>query len=249
MIGYLQGGTSGSDRIQNTLPVAAYSTGAYDLKACVAMDNWEPASFRATAISHHRGQITVRARGGANAGDPGKPDLAWHDGATINTITPNATLPDGLTAYQWVWVRAVFNPNNGSNRIADFYYSLDPETTPVGSVSWTQIGTQVVEATTTVRAATSTVAGFGGDSTMTGATPNNGRYAVAQLSLAGTVIHSPDLRDGNQGWASPPATDDQGNSWALNGAAVWEPPTTDQIIGRSVHYDFANRQVVIESGV
>lgn len=248
-IGYIQVDTTASSRIQNTAPVAAYSTGTFEWRTCVALDNYEPGSNRITSLGHHRGQITPRVRGGNNAGDPGWPELAWHDGTSILTIAANGTFPNDLAAYQWVWIRIVFNPNNGANRVCDFYYSLDAETTAVDSVSWTQIGTQVSAATTTVRSAASTVAGVGGDSTMTGGHGNNGRYAVAQLRLAGTIIHSPDMRDDDQGWSSPPATDDQANSWALNGTAVWEPNTSDKIIGRSIHYDLANRQVIIESGV
>jgi hypothetical protein len=50
------------------------------------------------------------------------------------------------------------------------------------------------------------------------------------LTLNGTLIHDPDLRDDDQGWSSPPATDDQGNSWAFNGSATWQAPTgTDTV--------------------
>lgn len=247
-IGYLTTGTSASDRIQ-TETTGGWTTGVIEWRGCVALADWEFGGFSSRALGHHRGQFTFRVRGGANSGDPSNLDIVWHDGTTTQTIQTGATLPDGLIAYQWVWLRFVFNVNNGANRVADFYYSLDPETTDVSSVSWTQIGSQVSAATSTIRSATSAVAGVGGDSTLTGSTPNNARYAFATLTLNGTTIHSPDLRDDDQGWSSPPATDSQAHDWAFNGAGAWQAPIPDKLVGRSVHFDFAAKQVVIESGV
>ena len=153
-IGYLETGTSASDRIQNTAPVAAYSTGNFEWIGCVALPNWEPSGSLASACGHHRGQISVRVRSAANAGDPSRLQTLYHNGTSQIELNPGSsgTLPDGLVANQWVWILFVFNPNNGANLVHSYYYSLDSETTDPASVSWTQIGTTVTTTIDTVRA-------------------------------------------------------------------------------------------------
>lgn len=224
-VGYMTTGTASNVRAQTTQPATAWSTGIVEVITCVALEAYEFGSFGFRPLMHHRGQFTAIIRGAASAGDPDHLQLSWHDGASVLDIQANGTFPDDIVDRAWVWCRVVFNPNNGSNRVADFYYSFDDPLTDPASVSWTQMGTQVSSTTSTIRAAASTVTGIGGDSTLTGNSPANAWYAYGAIYVGGSRVADPDFRDADQGWDSPPATDSHSNSWDFINGAAWVAPT------------------------
>lgn len=246
-IGYMETTTASNCRAETTGAGAVGSTGIVEWRGLVSMPNWHQGSFSTHALGTHRGQWSVVLRGWTTSSDGDRFQLNWHDGTTTQNIQSNAGLPL-FDPYDWVWIRFVFDPNDGANRTLDCYYSTDDPLTALASVSWTAVGTQVTGTTTTIRAATSTAAGVGGDSTLTGASPNNNRFGLASVRFDGAELMDPDFRDADQGWNSPPATDSYALSYSLINSAIWVPPDV-KLVGRSVHYDFATKRVVIESGV
>jgi hypothetical protein len=84
-------------------------------------------------------------------GTTGFPEIVTsNDGtATVSTVS-SAALPTTLQGRD-IWLRGSFNPNNGSNRVANFQYSTDD------GVSWTVLGSTVSSTTTTIFTSTSPV--------------------------------------------------------------------------------------------
>jgi hypothetical protein len=173
------------------------------------------------------------------------------DGLTNKLHQSTAAMPtaDG----EWVWIRVDFDADNGVGGYdVTFWYSEDPpETAPI-FVSWTQLGDTIsgtgVAGPASIHAGTT-------DLYLGQLASGGGSYAgdigaawVIDGGFAGTIVANPDFRDDDQGWSSPPGVDDHSNSWAFVGDTFWTPPTVDKLIGHSVHYDFANKTLVIESG-
>lgn len=100
------------------------------------------------------------------------------DGATsVFSTVPTALGSVGVTDGSWVWLRRRFKPNNGTgNRELVVHYSLDPRTTPVDDVTWTQLGSTYLGATTTLFASST--------HTMTFGTFNTAQAPVATTKIA-----------------------------------------------------------------
>lgn len=106
-----------------------------DIRVKVTLTDWTPAvaqsiAARSGGAGFHSWWFNVRA-------DAGLSFVHSSDGTALFTDNSNALLPvvDGDTK----WIRVVFNPNNGVNRVIKFYYSDD-------GVTWTQLGTDITAA-------------------------------------------------------------------------------------------------------
>lgn len=140
--------------------------------------------------------------------------LSSNDGTTVVTTVSSAVLPSTLQGRDF-WLRASFNPNNGSNRVATFSYSVDNST-------WTTLGTATVTGTTTtINTSTSVIAvGSAGD----GSFPFNGWTYDATIysDLAWTtVVSAPSFTSNTSGSTS--FTDAQGFVWTLTAPAKMIP--------------------------
>lgn len=139
--------------------------------------------------------------------------LTSNDGTTIVTTTSTAALPTTLQNTD-VWLSASFNPTNGSNRVANFRYSVD-------GVNWTTLGTTVTSTTTTIFTST--------------ATPSAGAQADAGVPYFGwiyrfnlysdlawtTLVDTVDFTSNASGTTS--FTDGSGFVWTLTAPATMTP--------------------------
>lgn len=152
---------------------------------------------------------------GLRISETGVPQIATsNDGSASVLTTSSAALPTSLQGRDF-WLRASFNPNNGSNRVASFGYSTN------GS-SWTTLGTATVtDTTTTINTSTADVtAGAQNNSDL----PFNGWiYEVNLYSDTSwtTLISSPNFA--NQESGSSSFVDAQSFSWTVQPPATMKP--------------------------
>jgi len=141
---------------------------------------------------------------------------------TVSSGSPISTDDD-------VWIKVEADPDNGSNRVGDFYYSYDPPETAIGSVSWTQIGSQVTGTQHGVVGNTDSLRI--GNNTAGGAAYFPGRVYCGEVydGIGGTRIANPDFRDTDQGdWSVAdfgPISDDESTDWYETGDPVYTPET------------------------
>jgi hypothetical protein len=145
----------------------------------------------------------------------GFPEIASsNDGTAVVLTTSSADLPTILQGTD-IWLRASFNPNNGSNRVAIFAYSVDD------GVTWTTLGSTVSSTTTTIFTSTSAVAvGNAADGTI----PSNGWIYKANIYsdlVWTTLVSAPNFTNNTSGATS--FTDAQGFVWTLTSPATMKP--------------------------
>ncbi len=161
--------------------------------------------------------------------------LAWSTtGANTLTATSTATLPSvGFTNRDLILLRATLDVDNGaSGRTARFFYKRSTEANAASDLfsnsGWQQLGDDVVTAgTTSIFASTANV--LLGD-LQTGSFRCPGRYYAAAIvngiGDAGTYVSCLDLTDEKWSTGATSGTDDQGNTWTINGTA--------SVVGRAV---------------
>lgn len=152
----------------------------------------------------------------------GFPEIASsNDGTAIVLTTSSAALPTTLHGRD-VWLRASFNPNNGSNRVAAFKYSLDGTT-------YTTLGTATVTSTTTTIFSGSSIVAVGSQADAT--LPFAGwvyRTNIYSDTAWTTLISSPNFVGNPSGTTS--FTDAQSFVWTLVAPATMTP---DYGLGRT----------------
>lgn len=218
-------------------------TGPFTLLACIRTASTlanDPIIDRLSSSAGYRLYILSNA---------GELQLAMGSG-TVETFFSSSV--GGLTADTDVWVRAIGDPDNGSNSTADFSYSYDPPETPVGSVSWSALGTQQTDAQTSI--------GPSADALWLGNNHDGegdfrtGRTYYAEVWDDVTRVANPDFRNTSQGdWTavSPTGTDDEGISWSQSGDPVYTAEVTVgsfagyRLASNSQGYITANRDLLI----
>ena len=210
----IQTGTAGvrymdltSGRFPRRLPTAAapHLTGAIDVRVDLQAADWTPAnSFGST--------ILVSEGGGAgnwgwyfSVNTAGYLQFVGSTNGTALDVIMTANATTGLVDGTRSWVRAVFNPNDGSgNRTAKFYKSTD-------GITWTQIGTTVTTAGTVVLS----------DRLAVGSIP---AYLLGGVGAATNVtalkFYEVDIRNGADGPSIVPRLPDL---WASYGAGTPHP--------------------------
>lgn len=122
-----------------------------------------------------------------------------------------------------LWIRCVLTPDNGSSqRTASFYYSTQPPDTPVGSISWVQVGVTVTQSGA-ITLSTNT------DVFEVCRAPWNGALMVGRVyytevrnGVGGTAVFNPDFRsDAMDDWSTAPRADSVGNTITFQGDTVW----------------------------
>lgn len=136
-------------------------------------------------------------------------------GVTDVVTTSSAVLPTTLQGRD-IWLRASYNPNNGSNRVASFQYSTDGTT-------WTTIGTATVTSTTTTIFTSTAPVSVG--NAADGTIPLAGGW-VYQANIYSdtawtTLISSPNFTTQASGATS--LTDAQGFVWTVTAPATMRP--------------------------
>lgn len=151
----------------------------------------------------------------------------WKDGGGSEHTTTSTASLGSVASGDHMWLRVTLDVDDGSSQhVVTFYYSNDPIDTPIGSVSWTQLGSPVVTAGTTtiansphnLRVGLANVNAYDGfDGKIYGFWMRNG--------IGGTLVAAPDWRTSDQDWGNPPTADGVGNDWTFEGDAAWTPPT------------------------
>lgn len=148
-------------------------------------------------------------------GTTGIPQIATsNDGTAVVTSVASTALPTTLQGRD-IWLQASFNPNNGSNRIANFRYSTDD------GVTWTTLGTTFSGATTTIFTSTAVV---GVGNAADGTIPFDGSiYKVNLYSDTAwtTLVDSVNFTNNPSGSTS--FTDVSGFPWTVTAPATTNP--------------------------
>jgi hypothetical protein len=122
-------------------------TGDIDIIACVYNNNRPPVAS-AVIVAKYSSAATVSYQLVLAAGG-GMFLQTSPDGSTMITGTSDS-LPSDIGSGDVFWVRATLDIDDGSgNRVYNFYYSTEPETTAPEDVTWTQLGSTITTAGTT----------------------------------------------------------------------------------------------------
>lgn len=189
--------------------------GDFELIICVALDNWATGGNQ-IMVDNRDGStdgFTFRIGGGDRF------EIAWADSGGLQTENVSGVNMPTLVNGDPYWLRVTIDVSTGD---VSFYYSTDSVDTAPGSVSWTHLETDSGAGATSIVDTTSNT--FIGVNTTAGGDAN-GEYYGVWVYDGGTPIMSPDFRDDDQGWSSPPGTDDQSNSWSFQGGITWTAPT------------------------
>lgn len=208
-------------------------TGDFELIVCVEFDSW--ANNWTPLMSKHNGtgSITYIWQMRPGAGGTVYQQIEIRD--NTNTTFVNQSSIDDLvtapTAHRWFRIRYDHDTGAGSYAL-DYWYSDDPITTAVGSVTWTATGATDTGTNATLNTGTETTKLIG-----TTFTTNQG-YAAGKLYCAsilygGTEVANPDFRDGTQTSDSGATfVDSYTNTWTIGGTNSWvEVPDTVPFVG------------------
>ena len=145
--------------------------------------------------------------------------LFWYTGTALISQESDT----GLAITNPRHYRVTLDAANGANRIITFDFSDEDISTT--SVTWTQHSQHIIAGTTSIQAA-GTEGVTLGERIDTPGQDLDGRIYWGEMynGIGGTRVLNPDFRTTDQGdWSNPPQTDDDSNSWAFNGDAVWVP--------------------------
>lgn len=211
-------------------------TGDIDVRMCVAADQWHNggigANNRQVVIGkwvesgNQRSWKFSFQPGGTLENPVLFPFFQWSaNGSTSFSIQPQTTIPrppDG----QPVWFRVAFEPVvNVSQRRWALYWSDDPPETDPDVVDWALLQLFTGSTNTALFNSSSPVR-IGHTTGIEAQFAGKFYYAEIRDGIGGTKVANPDPRTNDQGWSSPPVTDDFGNVWSFHGDTFWTGPST-----------------------
>lgn len=163
-------------------------TGRLTLIAYAKASDWTPAS-QVYFGGRWNGAATARSYQMSIVATSGLIQVGWGDG--VSAMSLNSSVAPTITDGSGLWVAVDLQPDNGaSGRTAKFYTSTDSPQTALGSIAWTQLGTDVTAATASSILAGSQNLEIG--SAFAGATVSSivmERFGIISGSLAaGTIV-------------------------------------------------------------
>lgn len=207
-------------------------TGDIEIVWCGELTDWSPdtsgfndvtlVAKRTTASTFNQAYVLNLFNG---AGVDYVPRLYWTESTPTDRTATGTVDVTTVKTGDHLWIKATLDVDNGAGTPqyeVKFWYSNDAVDTAPASVSWTQWGITITGTTgvSNIRnSASDLVVGEGNASF--GSFRGNVYYADVKNGIGGTIVANPDFRDDTQGWSSPPGTDDNSNSWALNNGATW----------------------------
>lgn len=209
-------------------------TGDMELIGLAAMDVWATGDDQQPLVCKWEGAGDQRCYEMSIAGNSSI-RMRWTDDGTTGTVHTNTSgvLTGIVTDGEHCWIRVTLDADTGGDYLISYYYSLDPIDTAVGDVNWTAHGTDT-------SSGPDPATPFSGSAPLQVGSLNNrtdqvdailGKFYAGWLydGIGGTLVADPDYRDGVQGWASPPGTDNNSNSWEFFADAFWVPPVDDTV--------------------
>lgn len=203
-------------------------TGDIDIRACLALDNWDNDSFQTIvgkwAVGGQRSYLFA-----INAS--GQIQINWSDSgatqglacASLNTIPVANSVP--------VWVRVTFDVSTtaGTAREFTFYTSTQSIDTPAASVVWTQLELPTSQALAANIFSGSSIVEIGTFDTGANAlTVGKIYYIEIRNGINGTIVANPDFRPANNGTS---ITDSTGKVWTKQGTAqLINPATANSVV-------------------
>lgn len=239
-LGYLNVPGASGDKADTPDHADFAITGDIDVRVLASATDWTSGSA-AAFISQY---VNLDRAWAFQVQGTGTLQFVWTtDGATqvsaVSSVAP--TVADGA----FIWLRLTLDVDNGAaGRDAKFYTSADSALTDPALVTWTQLGTTVTGAVTSIF--NSTQAPTLGSSPDNFARLNGTIYcAEVRNGIGGTVIANPDFRDAGQQTSATTLTDDFGKVWTVRGAASWTlPGATD-----SYQLEDGSGVILLESSV
>lgn len=200
-------------------------TGDHEAILCVALDDWTPGTIAAIYAKWQSDSAAGLAYAFRIHSAGGIVNPVWWDTGTgaMRELFGSAT---GRTDGEHLWIRVLFDADNGSGVRARVYTSTDPVETDPGSVSWTQLNS-LTNATAAAISSNNQPLWLG----LRSNTNDNmvGKYFYFQLRT-GTVNNATGVLESPTTVAvmdarttDPTGADGHGNSWSLNSTA-WVAP-------------------------
>lgn len=180
-------------------------TGDLDIRIKVSMDDWTPGSFQSFVGKASTAYVFWMD-------STNQPQLTWFDGTAtrIRTATTGTGFVDGTVH----WLRVTLDVDNGAAGHTVTFYTSET------GLSWTQLGTSVVTAGTTVIATNTSPLEVGRRGTAEQPLTGNVYYAEVRDGIDGTVVASPSFESQGPGAAS--LIDGTGKIWTVHPPAAIE---------------------------
>lgn len=198
--------------------------GDLDIRWLLAMDDYTPA---VTEYLGSKAKDSTTRQWFVEVPPNGRPKMTTSpDGTSASQVAKQSTIAFTTTDGDTLGIKITVDVDNGAGG-ADYKFFTQP-----GSIdgAFDQLGTTQTNSTTTsIFNADSEVAIgalFGG--TLSPLAGKVFRYELRD-GIDGPITAGPDFRNDDQGWSSPPGTDDQGNVWTFNGDAVLIFSTTGSL--------------------